>query len=233
VNASGIADYSRWKRRFSTYVSSVNNRTIEKALNVLCTSGCEPEELLRDLWAYSLYRIDHAHVETSHKKTAAWTRQFRIVARSLHEGALGFSRLRTLDEHGSFLALIDHTVWNGEFEKQLHLTTGLMKFYARHWERHSTLRKLSSNDFLLGFLCEYVKLVTGQCNYKHVALLLEAAWAAHGVEMWWTSEILQARLRRIPPSMKRPATEAACALVARNNTTRETTPKRSRSALAT
>lgn len=148
-----------------------------------------------------------------------------MVARSLQEGAIGFRRLKAIDEHGSILGVIDKTLWNGEFEEYVNLTTGLMKFYARHSERHHTVRKLSSNNFLLAVLCEYVKIVTGRCHHREIALLLEGAWTAHGVAMGWTPEILQARLRRLSPSMKTTAVKTARALQTKKYPLRKTSPK--------
>ena len=55
---SVAADYASWERRFWSYLSSVNSRPIERALNILCNAGCKKGALLHGLWDYSESRID-------------------------------------------------------------------------------------------------------------------------------------------------------------------------------
>lgn len=202
MNASVAADYASWERRFRSYLSSVDNRSIEKALNTLCNAGCKKQALLNRLWDYAEGRIDPSSAIRVQRQAGASSKQFCILARCLHQTADALARLKqSLGEligfHCDFVEDLDRS-WGGDLEKRLYAASELVEHYALAWKRAHTIKKVKSRaDFALARLCEYVKARTSRPHHKELALLLEAAWAGYGRHSNWSIDKLRSRLRRV------------------------------------
>jgi hypothetical protein len=122
--------------------------------------------------------------------------------------AIGFADLARFERANRFPVIVS-VLWDRDFEQRVNLSAALIKVTARQWARWSSPRKLASNDFLLAYLCEYVKCATDRPQHKQIALLLDAAWIAHGKLTDWNADMLQKKLRRIPASIKELAAKAA------------------------
>jgi hypothetical protein len=200
--------YKTWQKRFTTCVSSAENLPTGRAFKALCAAGCDSAELYQVLWDYSRLKIDRKQREQKSKDVKRGTKRYLNLARLLNRVATEFADLVRFEEANGF-PVIARVLWGRDFEQRVNLSAALIRVAARQWARWSTPRKLAANDFPLAYLCEYVKCATGRPQHKQIALLLDAAWIAHGKSKDWNADMLQAKLRRIPASMKKLAAEAA------------------------
>jgi hypothetical protein len=151
-------------------------------------------------------RPQEARAEKQRRNTR--DQKYLYLAGLLNGVATEFADLVRFEQANGF-PVIARALWDRDFEQRVHLSAALIMVTARQWTRWSTPRKLASNDFPLAYLCEYVKCATRRPQHKQIALLLDAAWIAHGKLKNWNADMLQAKLRRIPASMKKLATDAA------------------------
>jgi hypothetical protein len=200
--------YSTWQKKFTTCVSSKDNLPVGQAFKTLCATGCDSAELYQILWDYSRLKTDREKHKQKSRDAQRWIRRYRDLARLLQRVTTEFDDLRRLEQDEFFPGFLI-ALWGRDFQERVNLSAALMKFTAWQWARWSTPRKLASNDFILAYLCAYVKCATGRPQHKQIAFLLDAAWIAHGRLMDWNADMLQSKLRRIPGSMKKLAADVA------------------------
>jgi hypothetical protein len=181
-----------------------NPRLLGDALRTLESAGCFREIIIECLCGYLLVFNDATRAkrinrdgENRSKRSLKVAQAVRRLADTLDEAENCSDKLL-----GFFATATKKMMFGDRADHKLELAETVFQGYGSHMHDCCTQKKAKADHFLLVFLVEYVRAVSGKPHFRELIELLNATWRAGGIkDAAWTTNMVEARMKasRRPP----------------------------------